>query len=522
MNKNSIIYSIKVILLVAVISSCSDYLEQMPDNGLVVDEYWNTKEELHQVMMGAYAALADMDAHLFLNGELRADMLAPAANISTYSYVVDYYSNGNTNNTSFKDVMSASILTTNKFAQWDMFYKVINLCNHVIKYAPIIKERDATFSEYSEQAYICEATALRALMYFYLVRIYKDVPYINYPTEGDNVELYPVKESGEHILTTILEDLVSNGMVERVPDFYGDDISTIGRINRFAAYALIADIALWQFDYEQAISYIGKIENSMKYVIVPNNEWFTLFSRGNTFESIFEIQYDASNSQGNKLFNLTRNNALKYFYTSLYTKKLFIEDDFGNSSPEKTRKEGTLVADGNNYIIYKYVGSSPNSDAQVGFYRTSNAASANFIIYRYADILLMKAEALTQKDNPDFNGALEIINLIRARAYTTSISLADFSSSQLVAAEIILEERALELAYEGKRWWDLLRYARRNNFAQRDEFINKIVENAAPSERLILASKLRNPESWYLPIYQTEINNNKNLKQNPYYEEGGN
>jgi starch-binding outer membrane protein, SusD/RagB family len=78
-------------------------------------------------------------------------------------------------------------------------------------------------------------------------------------------------------------------------------------------------------------------------------------------------------------------------------------------------------------------------------------------------------------------------------------------------------ERAKELAYEGKRWYDLLRMGRRNNYANKDKLIEILVENVPSTQKLILASKLANPEGWYFPIFSREIEDNVNLVQNPYY-----
>jgi hypothetical protein len=80
-----------------------------------------------------------------------------------------------------------------------------------------------------------------------------------------------------------------------------------------------------------------------------------------------------------------------------------------------------------------------------------------------------------------------------------------------------LQERALELSYEGKRWFDLLRMGRRNNYARKDKLIEIIVSNVPSTQKRILATKLTNPQGWYLPIYEKEIERNKNLVQNPYY-----
>lgn len=499
---------------VLILASCDDYLDQYPINGLVQEEYWNNKEELHKVMIGAYAALADMDVQLFLFGELRADMLEMGNDIANFTDSENYTTSDITK------VMEADILPSNTFAYWGGFYEVINYCNYVIKYAPIIKEKDDTFTDYYMQVYISEATALRSLMYFYLVRTFKDVPYITWPTESDMVELYPAKTDGEDILDAIIEEMVTLGAVEKMADYYGDTESTIGRINRYSAYAMIADIALWRFDYDLALTYIDKIESSGKYFLVSNDDWFTQFSDGNLYESLFEIQYDEAAGCSNRLYNMTIGVSSRYFMCSTYAQSLFIGEAYGDASTEKTRTEGTLLEDGTyGYKIYKYIGESPNSSAKDAYYRTNNFNDANLILYRYADIMLMKAEALSQKEGPDFEATLDIINTIRYRANVPLLTNVEMGQSAQEIEETILKERASELAYEGKRWYDLLRFARRNNYAQKDKFISLILENISPSQRLIMASKLENSNSWFLPIYQDEIDNNINLVQNPYYEE---
>jgi hypothetical protein len=81
-----------------------------------------------------------------------------------------------------------------------------------------------------------------------------------------------------------------------------------------------------------------------------------------------------------------------------------------------------------------------------------------------------------------------------------------------------MQERALELAFEGKRWFDLLRLGRRNDYARKSKLIEVIVQNVPSTQKRILAIKLTNPLGWYLPIYDEELERNKNLVQNPYYE----
>ena len=94
----------------------------------------------------------------------------------------------------------------------------------------------------------------------------------------------------------------------------------------------------------------------------------------------------------------------------------------------------------------------------------------------------------------------------------------NIANSPQAYEDAIMEERALELAFEGKRWFDLLRMGRRNDYARKSKLIEIIVANVPSTQRRILATKLNNPLGWYLPIHETELERNKNLVQNPYYD----
>ena len=144
------------------------------------------------------------------------------------------------------------------------------------------------------------------------------------------------------------------------------------------------------------------------------------------------------------------------------------------------------------FIIWKYVGQAPDGQSVRS---GSEQSSCNWIVYRLADVLLMKAEALSQLER--YNEAYLIVTLIRERA---GVGPKNIANTPVAYEDAILEERALELAFEGKRWFDLLRMGRRNNYARKSKLIEIIVSNVPSSQKRILATKLTNPLGWYLPI----------------------
>lgn len=482
----------KYILLSSMIVSllsCGEWIDLQPPDGLVREEYWKTKEDVETLLMSAYETLASMDKTLFIHGEIRADMVKGDNNQSTNEQLIS----------------ESNIYPDNNICSWKDFYTVINSCNEVIKNGPEVQLIDQTFTDFQLQNLMAEAIFLRSLTYFYLVRIYKDVPLILEPSESDNVNFYVTKSTEEEILSQIIGDLE-----KYLPLAPNGNFATIeenkGRASKNAINALLADIYLWMFDYENVIKYVEAIERSGNYFLMPGGLWFEIFYPGNSPESIFELQFDVERNQYNGTYELTYYQGEEYD-PSQKALELFT---FGFAR-EFIRGENNSIrkySDGD-YIIWKYVGRAGDGKS---FRGGNEFASCNWIIYRYADVLLMKAEALSQLER--YSQALTIINQIRERAEVQPVSL---QNNPVAFEDAILEERALELAFEGKRWFDLLRMGRRNNFARKNNLIDIIVANAPSTQKRIIATKLSNPLGWYLPIHEDEIERNLNLEQNPYY-----
>ncbi len=484
--------TIRSIVLAAflMMTGCGDWLDLIPPDGLIREEFWNKKEDVESVLMGAYESMAAMDELFFKYGELRADMI-----------VGDY-----SQSTQELKVMESNIYPDNPLCSWEKFYQVINYCNEVIQNAPEVQEKDDTFNDYLLKGFLAEAYYLRSLSYFYLVRIFKEVPLVLEPSDNDEVDFYLPKSDESVVIEQIKSDLLANRNFAP-----GDAFPTLeenkGRASLAAFDALLADITLWNFEYEACLGHIAKIEESERYKLLGRVEWFELFSPGNSIEGIFEFQFEQSRGQENSMYNITQVNAHQYdpsdFTLELFNPQFTVDLYRGDGVSIKKYGEG-------DYIIWKYVGRLPDgTTVRSG----ADQRSCNWMVYRYAEILLMKAEALSQLGR--YTEAQAALNEVRIRADVPVLILPE---SPTAFEDAILEERARELAFEGKRWFDLLRMGRRNDYSRKDKLIETVIRNVPSTQKRILALKLTNPLGWYFPIHENEMERNRALVQNPYYQ----
>jgi len=476
-------FNVAIVLIIFSLTGCEQWFELYPD-GLVKDEYWKSKEDVEATLMGAYQKFAQLDYKLFLFGELRADLIEEGLNTPGYQSMI----------------MQGNIYPNNQLCDWTDFYVVINYCNNVLKYAPIVVDIDKTFTEYQMRGFEAEAIFLRSLAYFYLVRIYKDVPLVLEPSEEDDVNFFLPKSADTTILRVIKNDLEQ--FRRYVTDEYGSTEANTGRATKGAFLALLADISLWNFEYNDCINYVEQIEE-LGYMLIPGGKWFEIFYPGNSLEGIFELQFNDNLDQSNSIYDYTYWN--NYYLASEHALKLLSPSE----SNEIIRGNASLRSSDSK--IWKYCGAAPDGNT---LRPVSQRRSANWIVYRYADVQLMKAEALAMTDR--YQEALNIVNDIRNKRLMNPINV-NLTSDAMEDA--IMTERATELAFEGKRWFDLLRLARRNNFKRKSKLIEIIIDRVPSTQKLVLASKLTNPYGWYFPIEQDELERNNKLVQNPYYAE---
>lgn len=500
LRKNKIFTCVCLLILAAPMSSCKKWLSLQPENGIIRQNYWQTKEQILAAVMGCYASLLitpsgtdkGVTESMFLWGELRADLLTPSTGVTNEEL----------------DVMNVNILETNSITNWRSIYRTINYCNTVIDFAPDVLQKDATLSQQALNAYLAEAKALRALMYFYLVRTFRDVPLVLKSTSSDDQLQQLSKNPGTEVLQQIVKDL--SEAEAAAPLTYNNTASDKGRVTLYTVNAIQADVYLWMEKYPEAIAACNKIIASGKFGLVSSNNWFTsVFVNGNSNESIFEIQFD---KQKLNSFFTTFRLVPRFLASTVVTDpdNGIYKADVVDLTKKDIRGDGAAARFGDG-LIWKYIGVDDNS------LRAAAESYAHWIVYRYADILLMKAEALALTGNGQ--EALNLVNLIRQRgqALAQTAQNVDPTNGEAVC-DYILEERAREFAFEGKRWFDLLRHAKRSNYKRIDLLLDLVARTVSGSRQQSAIAKLKDVNSHYLPIYQYELQTDKNLVQNPFYK----
>ena len=537
-NHKIAILSTSFCVVMALSQSCANWLDVTEFDKIPADEFWQTKEDVDGIVSGAYTSFRNSNETIFKWTEVRGDGVELNSSYNADATFVNNYN----------DIKSLEITPENGFVQYSDMYRTINRCNLVIKYAPGVLDLDETFTQDECDRYIAEMKWLRCLCYFYLVRSFCDVPYVTEPTMDDKVEFAVPKTEGRKILETIKAELeeITAPYTGKLPPVYAGALGweQRGRGTIYAGYALLADICLWLGLYPETVTYCDKVlnvsgENGLyELVAYPEREdpedetsplvfaedWYNqLFGNkasdgwsGNSRESIFELNWGSS--QNNSLFGWFHNgdaNQIRFLITQK-TIDLFNDETYAAATGDKRGAGATYLAA--NRRGWKYVGLQNG-----GGVRGDANRRAPLIIYRLADIYLMKAEALIMQGGTDnYQEAYDLIKTIRFRAGydTTSTSTQPpVFTTEKEALTFLLEERQREFTTECKRWYDLVRVAWRDDQKNKDMIIDFLVNDLPASERELYRAKLQDPYAYFFPIHADEIDASGGvLEQNPYYE----
>lgn len=485
-------------------TSCDDLLDTKPQ-GAFTDKQIGDEESI-DMMTSAYATLL---CHYFGNNESFA---GPINN-----WVFDVRSDdalkggdGVTMEGYMHQLEVGNVQSDNDVAnfKWRNNYYSISRCNTAIRAI-----KNAAIDENKRASYIAEMKTLRAYYYFDMFRIFAKFPYFD-ETVANPSECRADQYTREEIVSFIKDDLRESYRL--LPETQ----TQVGRFNKYVAAAILARVDLFTSDWAEAEEYAGYVIASGQYSLYPNFLDMSKPEYNNMYESVLAVQFSSANSPDQYNFNNCLNctwsegnlygNGDDFYLASQNLVNAFRTDSQGlpylNGAPDdknvdKADFEGnvdprldfTLGRIGmpwrghmynekwcRNLELYgQYSGKKPYPAPESPYVKPGivpwGASSLNCLLIRYADVMLMKAEALIEQGK-NLDEARDLINQIRRRAarsvdpayapvdcnpMVASYAVEEYPATgwnQDYARKAVRMERRLELAMEGHRWFDLVRW----------------------------------------------------------------
>lgn len=488
--------------------NCTKILEEKPVGLLSPDGFFKSKKDVEAAIFGSYGLIASepLFGRQFLSAiMLRSDMvdIGDRATSAERIQVNDFN-------------MDANNGMVARF--WPVWFQVISATNNAEAGAKSLNLPEADINPL-----IAEAKFVRCFSYYHLVRVFGNLPYIDKSATPD--ELKNISKTKEaDIYTAIIKDL--EFAKQWLPDKQPNDVRT--RPTKATAAAYLASVYLTIGNYDKAYTEAKwVIDNKVKYNFILEPDFQNLFRAelgNNMKEHIFAADFVGQLNKGSENDDLMgpmvgiRNVPESGFGVLVPSLKVYTDWDPNDYRRAVSFNDVTKNAAG---VTIPYTSFPNEKRPHIAKWRRfpGNAiangrySDFNYPDMRYAEILLIAAEALTEKSNAPTLEAIGYINEIRARARNkagvpqlvpANLLLASFTSkTQLIDA--IMDERRLELAFEFKRWYDIKR-------RKLGDIVFKEANSLEPR------STFDATRDYLMPIPQTEIQLNPNLKpQNSGY-----
>lgn len=486
--------STKILLLVALISisSCKKFLETKQFDRSNETAFYKTTSDFEQAILGAYSSLDNLynsGNFYFLLTDIRSD------NTSVY---VPGGSAGPLSKSEYDDFT----LTSNNehlLGYWNVSYSLIQKTNDIITFLA-----GADIDQAKKDQYKGEAEVLRALAYFNLVRLYGGVPLILARFENIDDSYKKGRNTVDEIYAQIIADLTDAETLLVTNRNTGDNG---GRADKGIATSLLGNVYLTQKKYTEAATEFKKVIDMNEYSLLPNyKDLFATGQQGNS-ETIWQAYYLTGVSGAGSSF--------PNYCAPANSEDVLIETGVAFAWDQPTSDiqnaydlndvRRTSIADGftkdGSYYPYKFITNYVDKAAGTG----DGTSGKDWYILRYADVLLMYAEAVNEAQGPD--NAYSSINMVRARAGLEPL-LTGLTKDQFREA-VYLEERR-ESPFEGHRWFDLVRTGRALTV------MNSKVKPLSDANTIGLASPI-DEHNLLLPIPSIVIEMAPQITQNPGY-----
>lgn len=474
-----------LIALSFITTSCDDLLNVQPKTSWSGLNFPSEETHLSGLLFGGYERLqSTLAINFLLYGEARADVFK----VNNFNSNVDKIIN---NKLDYGMVLSS----------WSGFYQVIKQANLVLKFTPeILENKKLTAARANEL--MGEAYCMRALCYFYIIRIWGDAPLIKEPvlSKNDIENLY--RDPVDSIMVAIHEDLANAATL--IPSAK----NTRTQFTRAAAYAIDAHAYAWEHNYTKAIEKADMVLKNNEYALaqlydasynvsasdfvsrVQGSAFAQIFNLGKTKESIFELAFGIEDGDDSRGLSSYLSSSFPYMRPKEEYGSTFEELDWRGIVSNRIASTGAFTA-------IKFT---------IGFDMTADAR--NIVLFRLGDMYLLKAEAIANLGDTDKSrtDAMKLVNDIRRRAGGVAFEIPDsvYLDRDVYTHEgikdLILEERKFELCYEGHRWFDLIRSGK----------VIQIMKDRANIDIV--------PSALVWPIYIEEIRRSSNIEQNEYYK----
>lgn len=388
---------------------------------------------------------------------------------------------------------------------WSSSYQGILRCNVALKQIPNF----TVLTEAQKTEFLAEVRTMRAFYYFYLVRMFGDVPMVTEPIAGladVNTPRTPVKQIYDEVIIPDLLEAEKASLSWRRSN---------GEVSRGLVKALLADVYLTYagFPVNAGQSAYAESAKRAKELVDLRTTTFPLFneysemlltSNKNKGEFIFQVQFDKVN----------RNNPLTPVVLPTFAGISKYANEFGGLVPRiefiKSYEANDKRVAEKQYYFTEYNGKQLGGHYIYKWFDkvavdSDTRSELNFSIYRMPDVMLMYAEASNKAEGAPNQLAKDVVNEIRARAALTSIGSLNSDDFE----KEVWNQRYFELSFEGKIWFDMLRTRKvRNDITKNyDDFVgHKNVFGATFQEKTLL-----------LPIPLREVQTNPSLTQNPGY-----
>jgi starch-binding outer membrane protein, SusD/RagB family len=481
-----------IISSLVVLTGCSK-LDEDPASYLTTDQFYQDEQQANAAVNGVYRKLFESGQSLY-NSLIQ---------IGVEMATDDYAAGPRARNAHVRAISGLTHDASNDRMEqlWKQSYDAINAANITIDRIALIPE--GKIGANVRNRLINEAKFLRALNYFNLVRWFGDVPIVLHETTSLKPEdLYVEKSSEDNVYQQIIQDLTDAESLPGAKEYSNNDV---GRATSGAAKSLLAKVYLTQKDWQKAAAKSKEVIESNTYALFDDFVDVFNVATKNGKEHIFSVQFKGNaNFQGNSLASRSAPNEVPGIngdYADAIHKGGGLYQSFSN---EDKRKSITFVSqmvsplDGKTYTFdphfHKYYDPSV-----VG---NQGQSSKNTPVIRYAEVLLIYAEALNEINNAPTAEAYRAIDEVRKRAGIAKLQDEAPNLSVDQFRDSVFQERRKEFVYEYQRWFDLVRRG-----------ADYYVQTLKAAGKTLAA-----PKHLHFPTPQRELNLNLKLKQHPDWE----